>query len=124
MDRLYVACAITSVCGIAALYILSSTFEPPQLEISEVTKVMVGDTVTVSGILESHNYHKDGHLFMTISDGTGSMRVTVFSDLAARIDPDDVLDGSSVRVTGSVDEYRGRLQVIPRSGNGVSFEGG
>lgn len=83
---------------------------------------MVGTTVTVSGKIMSHNYHKDGHLFMTISDGTGSMRVTIFSDLASRINPDNVAKSVTIRVTGNVDEYKGNLQIIPRSPNDVSFE--
>lgn len=122
MDRIYVLCCAFSVSGLFSIYLVSSSFEAPVYSIDEITKDMVGTTVTISGKIVSHTYHRDGHIFMTVSDDTGDIRVTVFSDLATKINPDNIAKSAAVKITGSVDEYKGSMQVIPRSPNGVSFE--
>jgi len=104
------------VVGIFLLYTFSKNFTPRELRINEVTKEHLGETIAVSGRIAKVYRSKKGHIFLELEDMGEKLSVVVFSNLARTL-PKDVKfrlkEGNWLRVVGKVQEYKGRLEIIP-----------
>jgi DNA/RNA endonuclease YhcR with UshA esterase domain len=123
MDKTYVGAACMSVAGLLLIYVAASSAEPESTEIGKLTGELTGRTVTVEGEVKEQRDHKDGHIFLTLTDGGSDLDVPVFSNLAGAMDTSLLRKGAELRVTGAVDEYRGKVQVVPRKPEDLEFLG-
>ena len=118
------ASAACSVFGLLLIYVASLAIEPSEIQIQEISFDHVGTSVTTSGKVTYVNQHPAGHIFLTLTDGVGTIEVPIFSAVANDIRNNDDMDiprkGSTIRVTGTVGEYKGNLQVIPAKASDVS----
>jgi exonuclease VII large subunit len=81
---------------------------------------MVGSIVSSEGKVSSKSEHEAGHVFLTISSDGAKIQVPIFSSVASRMSGvQRIKVGSSVSVTGRLDEYRGQLQIVPRKAEDV-----
>jgi DNA/RNA endonuclease YhcR with UshA esterase domain len=119
MDRLLLASSLSSVTGIILIYILSSSFDPKIVEISKISGNLMGETVKIYGVVEGVREHADGHVFITLSDGSGKIQVPVFEKVARNLPK--MRKGEKLEVTGYVDGYKGNLQVVPRKAADVKL---
>lgn len=86
--------------------------------INDVTKTDKGKIVTISGVIDKVDNSKDGkHLFVTLSDNTGSILVPIFSN--ANIDKSQFIVGRNFKVTGEVEIYNNKLEIIPKNAEDV-----
>ena len=118
----------TSVIGIILIYFASINIEPKNIAISDITSDLEGRTVATSGHITEKIEHKNGHLFLTISDDKGSIQIPLFSDFMKNLNQvgitkDDFFIGDKISVKGTLEIYKGRLQIIPKALDNVKILG-
>lgn len=114
MNYIVVGSLAMSVAGLFLIYIAAANIEPEKLDIGSITGEFVGRTVTTEGYIKSEWVHKDGHLFLTVTDGKKDLQVPIFSNIMQYLNKKNFKQKLSIQVTGVVDEYRNQLQIIPR----------
>lgn len=121
MNYIAVVSFVTSIIGLGMIYVTASNFEPSVMELKDVGHDMVGNTITTEGQIRSKTLHKNGHMFLTLTDGRKELDVPVFSSVMKDVDHRPFRKGEYLTVTGVVDEYRKNLQVIPRKPNDLNL---
>ncbi len=125
---LLAASAFVSIVGILVIYIASLSIDVKHMKIIDITSDLEGRKVQLIGeVTERHN-NADGHIFLTVSDKTGSVQIPIFADLARSLDnvgitSDDFKKGSKISVTGFVEIYKGKIQLTPHSVNDIKILG-
>jgi len=119
MDRLAVCALASSIAGIFLIYFFSLGFEPDDVGIGDVDAEMKGETVRVEGTVKSVRFHDDGHVFVTVGDGASDIQVTIFSDVAK--DSPGLKSKDRVRVTGYIDVYKGKPQIVPKTSRNIEL---
>jgi RecJ-like exonuclease len=80
-----------------------------------------GQFVAIEGKITEVRPFSSG-LNLSVDDGTGNVRVTVFNNVLAYVpDRDGLIAGADVRVVGKTDFF-GRMQVVPALGYDVSLK--
>jgi len=118
----------TSIVGLILIYFASINIEPQKITISDITADMEGRRIVTTGNLVEKREHKDGHLFLTVSDNKTKIQVPLFSDFMnslnqAGITADDFQLNERISVKGIVENYKGRLQIVPKSLDDVKILG-
>ena len=121
MDKFTVACLLVSVVGLVLIFLSVQTIEPKQTKIIEIDSDMVGTEVSITGTVKS-SYTKNEHVFLTVSDNTGAISVVIFSDVASKLTTKD-FKGKSISVSGIVDEYNSKLEIVPRKPSDITLLG-
>ena len=111
-------CLVGSIAGIIALYFITITITPLDVKIGEVTGELVGKVVNVKGTVTDFYEHKDGHYFFDIKDGTGELKVVLWDSLVEQLrlggmNVDEIRDGAELELTGTLEIYKGELELIP-----------
>jgi DNA/RNA endonuclease YhcR with UshA esterase domain len=105
---------IGSVIGLVAIYMIVSHMDFSGVKIGSITGDMTGTTVNVTGNVEDLYRHKDGHIFFTLSDETGGVKIVIWSDTAKRLNF-TIKNNIDVNVMGNVKLYKGEPEVIART---------
>lgn len=109
--------------GLVLLFFVSSYSTVPVVKVSELSYDDTGIKVAVKGEVTSVRIHKDGHIFLEVSDGTGEISIAIFKNVAEKLDTavkECITNiGASVEVAGEVKEYRESLEIIPQSTSDV-----
>ena len=98
-------CLLVAVVGIVSLFFLSENLEAKEIEISLITPDYVGQTISISGTVSKVSLG-DGMTFITLEDDGELFPVVFFQEI------DDVSSGDKITVSGKVQEYKGRLQIV------------
>jgi DNA/RNA endonuclease YhcR with UshA esterase domain len=105
------------------LLALSAIPTPAPRTIGSLGADEVGLSVVVVGTVNKVTDFSRGR-YVTLGDGTGQIRVTVFDDALNAMPQKEraaLVEGAQVRVTGEVNLYRGELELVPDRG-GVIVE--
>ncbi len=105
LNRLAIGC---SVAGVLFLVYYSLSVQPEELAIKEIEKSKTGSRITVHGTIEWVHESNNATMF-TLFDGNR------LSAVMFNADPPKVQAlhrGALVRVTGIVQEYRGKLELV------------
>lgn len=108
---LYISLAI-SVIGIIFLYFLSTTAKLEKTDVGKITPDDLNKNVRVCGAIKSLVTSKEKHVFFDIVDDTGKIDVVIFNNTAGKIDANDLRNNQRVCITGKVDIFRERLEII------------
>lgn len=98
-------CLSVAAVGIISLFFLAETLEAKEIEISEITPEYIGQTISVSGAVSTITV-REGMTFMTLEEEGESFPVVFFQDI------EDVYLDEEVLVSGKIQEYKGRLQIV------------
>lgn len=117
-----------SVVGLVLIYIASLNIEPQKIPISDITSDMEGRRIIIAGYLVEKRKHEDGHLFLMISDNKTKMQIPLFSDFMNSLNQigitgDDFHLNDKISVRGILENYKGRLQIVPKNLNDVKILG-
>jgi DNA/RNA endonuclease YhcR with UshA esterase domain len=110
-------CFIGFFTGIFLLMFISDNLQIDKIDIGEIGKEHIGDIVNVSGeIVDSR--HSQGHLFFTLTDRSGNIRVVLWNDTLKylelqNVDTAAITDGKELNMLASVELYKGELELIP-----------
>ena len=108
------------VC-MSMLYILTLSGFQTSVNIGEIDKSYIGESVNVSGEIKGLFTH-DGHLFFDLDDGTGKIKVVLWRDTLEvmknrGIEKEYISDGNEINLIGNVHLYMGELELLPTHGN-------
>jgi len=117
MNKILVASLIISLVGISLLFYISKNSKPNFVPIKEIDSTYIGKTITTTGRIVSITYSK-GNIFLTIYDKNSSINVPIFSNVAKYLDI-NLKKGQKISVSGIVDEYKGKLQIVPRKASDI-----
>jgi len=109
---------IVSTVGLVMLFFVSAHSKPSLVKISEIDYDSVGSRAVVEGEILSKRVHEDGHIFLKVSDSTGKISVVIFNNVARKLDEekmDCISAGSYIQAAGEIEEYRGNLEIVPKS---------
>lgn len=88
--------------------------------IGSITEGWVNRTVTVSGSISSSDSIGKGQR-LRLHDDTGDIQAVLWDNVLSRIPATEFQSGRSVSITGRVKAYRGQLEVVPDSADGVKI---
>jgi len=112
---------VCSFFGLAALYAVSSLVEAGRTSMGSLSITDAGSTFMLCGNL-SRGSVSNGHVFQTLTDSTGSMRLVLFNSTApsAKAKGIDIYNLSRrLCIEAEVDEYpkgSGTLELVYRGG--------
>ena len=118
----------TSIIGLVLIYFASVNLDPKEIQISSITADMEGRKLLTTGYLVEKREHKDGHLFLTLSDNKTKIQVPLFSDFMNSLNQIGITAegfqlNERISVKGVVENYKGRLQIVPKSLDDVKILG-
>ena len=126
-DRIiFKAALITSLVGIIGMLVFASYIEPKEIQIKDITRNNIGETVAVTGVVESIKESSSGSsCFIELNDGTGKINLIIFeSTLVELQDAGNDLDsfkGHKVKVIGSITEYKSSMELILSNSNSIKL---
>lgn len=88
--------------------------------IGSITEGWANRTITISGNIASSDSIGKGQR-LRLHDDTGEIQVVLWDNVLARIPATEFQSGRSISVTGRVKVYRGQLEVVPDSADGVKI---
>ena len=118
VDRmLYPALAVSTV-GLLLIAFISPSLKPPVSTIGELTQTSLEKAVLFEGNVTKSYEFKGGSRVLTVSDGSSS--IDVFLPYATASEFKGVkLDGQEVEVSGVIQVYNGRLEVVVEKPGGL-----
>jgi DNA/RNA endonuclease YhcR with UshA esterase domain len=119
--KISIGCALI---GLVILFWVSRNLELATNKIGEITIEDLGKNVKVCGKIASKSESKTNHVFLRLQDDTGNIDVVIFNSTAENarklgIDPYQLKKYDSICVTGSVDEYKEKLEIIAKKIEGM-----
>ncbi len=118
MKTLVFISLLISIFGISILYILTKTTAISEVSIDKIDTTYLGKTITTSGKIIAVYYRK-GHIFLTLYDKR-YINVAIFSNVAKFL-TEEPKKGQRIIVTGVVEEYQGRLQIVPKKAEDIKM---
>lgn len=90
-------------------------------KIGEITTSDIGQTAQVAGFIGQVRYFSRGVQYI-LADGSGEIILLLWQDVLEQVTVrHDLAPGSKVRVRGQIDEYEGKLEIVPGSGPEVQL---
>lgn len=99
--------------GPADIVIAAPAPEIPWVAVADLRMLDAGRVVRLRGVLGAPQGFSAGAK-ATLDDGTGSITVLLWTNILTALDPPPS-QGQAVEVIGLIQEYRGALEIIPRS---------
>ena len=117
-ERMLRISLIGSILGLIALYFIVLNISSFHVKIGEVTGNLIGSVVEVGGEVKDFYEHKNGHFFFNLKDDTGEIKIVIWEDLKEELsmggmNVSRIRNGAILEVTGTVELYRGELELIP-----------
>ena len=105
---------ITSLVGIMGMLVFASYIEPKEIQVKDITRNNIGETVAVTGVIESIKESSSGSsCFMELNDGTGKINLIIFES--------DSFRNHKVKVIGSITEYKSSMELILSNSNSIKL---
>ncbi len=107
---------IGTLVGLVALYFVVGTLVPDEKNIVEISAGSIGAFVQVNGTI-SELRQSEGNMFFKLEDGTGDIKIVLWKNVLDRLilkgfDLGKVKDGVKVVVSGTVEGYKGEMEII------------
>lgn len=91
------------------------------MNIAAITEASADSTVTITGkISTSDNIGKGQQL--RVRDDSGEIQVILWDNVLSQVPVDNLQAGRTMTVTGRVKLYRGKLEIVPDSAQGVTVQ--
>ena len=117
---------ITSLVGIIGMLIFASYIEPKEIQIKDITRNNIGETVAVTGVIESIKESSSGSsCFMELNDGTGKINLIIFESTLVELQDAgndlESFENQKVKVIGSITEYKSSMELILSNANSIKL---
>ncbi|MCK5023608.1 MAG: exodeoxyribonuclease VII large subunit [Candidatus Aenigmarchaeota archaeon] len=112
---------VGSFTCIIILYIFTIVNFTPHVNISDIDKTFIGKSVNTSGEI-SGLYANNGNVFFMIVDGKNEIKIVIWQDTLKMLSAkgqniSEIKNGNYVNIVGSVELYKGELEIIPTHDN-------
>ena len=106
-----------TLIGLVALYFVVGSLVVESKKVSEITSSSIGSSVSVNGTINGFKKNGD-NVFFSLDDGTGNLSVVLWKNVLDRlklqgVDVDKIKDGNKVDIIGTVEGYKGQMEIIP-----------
>ena len=117
---------ITSLIGIIGMLVFASYIEPKEIQIKDITRNNIGETVAVTGVIESIKGSSSGSsCFVELNDGTGKINMIIFESTLVELKDagNDLgsLRNHKVKGIGSITEYKSSMELILSNSNSIKL---
>ena len=117
---------ITSLVGIMGMLVFASYIEPKEIQIKDITRNNIGETVAVTGVIESIKESSSGSsCFMELNDGTGKINLIIFESTLVELQDAgndlESFENQKVKVIGSITEYKSSMELILANANSIKL---
>ena len=117
---------ITSLVGIIGMLVFASYIEPKEIQINDITRNNIGETVAVTGVVESIKESSSGSsCFIELNDGTGKINLIIFESTLVELQDAgndlDSFENQKVEVIGSITEYKSSMELILSNANSIKL---
>ena len=117
---------ITSLVGIMGMLVFASYIEPKEIQIKDITRNNIGETVAVTGVIESIKESSSGSsCFMELNDGTGKINLIIFESTLVELQDAgndlESFENQKVKVIGSITEYKSSMELILSNANSIKL---
>jgi len=111
-------CIILSIVGLSILFIGTNSTEAKKIDIKDIEKNNIGDFVSITGTVKS-KYYNGEHMFFDLEESDKKIHVVFFKNTIEKnkINPEEIRNGDIIRVTGKIDIYKNKLEVIGQNIN-------
>ncbi|MBI5061096.1 MAG: hypothetical protein HZB67_02180 [Candidatus Aenigmarchaeota archaeon] len=118
-EQIVKTCFIISLIGILLLFVYTELLKPDPIKIGDIDDSTLGKNVVIEGIVKNIDII-DGNVFIEITDGN-KIDAIVFERTASRYPMVyDVMENTPIRIVGKVENYKGALEVVVESIEGIS----
>ena len=97
--------------GFLTLFYAYSTLSDVSRPIGEATLDYTGESMVLCGDISDMSRSDAGHLFFTLSDGTGSIKAVAFNSSQVSGISDD---RTTICIKGVIDVYKDELEIIAK----------
>lgn len=104
----------SSIIGLIIVYIVSQNIELTPTAINSITYDDVGKNVKVCGNITSLYVSKNNHVFLKVNDDSGKIDVVIFNSSVDKFRIKNLEKNDFVCISGKIDEYKNRLEIIPK----------
>ncbi len=117
---------ITSLVGIIGMLVFASYIEPKEIQIKDITRNNIGETVAVTGVVESIKESSSGSsCFIELNDGTGKINLIIFESTLVELQDAgndlESFENQKVKVIGSITEYKSSMELILSNSNSIKL---
>lgn len=117
---------ITSLVGIIGMLVFASYIEPKEIQIKDITRNNIGETVAVTGVVESIKESSSGSsCFIELNDGTGKINLIIFESTLVELQDAgndlESFENRKVKVIGSITEYKSSMELILSNSNSIKL---
>ena len=117
---------ITSFVGIIGMLVFASYIEPKEIQIKDITRNNIGETVAVTGVVESIKESSSGSsCFIELNDGTGKINLIIFESTLVELQDAgndlESFENQKVTVIGSITEYKSSMELILSNANSIKL---
>jgi DNA/RNA endonuclease YhcR with UshA esterase domain len=106
-----------SLFGLLLITYISPSIKPPLSKVSDVTASSLEKVVRVEATVSRAHTFKGGSMMLTLADGNSTLDAYLPLNVASEF-KGVVLEEAAVELTGTVQLYKGRLEVVvDRPGN-------
>lgn len=108
------------------MLVFASYIEPKEIQIKEITRDNIGETVAITGVVESIKESSSGRAcFIELNDGTGKINLIIFESTLVELKEagNDLnsFKNHKVRVIGSITEYKSSMELILSNSNSIKL---
>ena len=117
---------ITSLVGIIGMLIFASYIEPKEIQIKDITRNNIGESVAVTGVVESIKESSSGSsCFIELNDGSGKINLIIFESTLVELQDAgndlESFENQKVKVIGSITEYKSSMELILANANSIKL---
>ena len=126
-EKIFKIALITSLIGMLGMLFFASYIEPKEIAINEITRNNIGETVSVTGVVDSVKKSSSGKsYFLEINDGTGKINLIIFESTLVELQDAgtdlESFENQKVKIIGSVTEYKSSMELILSNSNSIKLE--
>jgi exonuclease VII large subunit len=111
---------VGTITGLIFLYFIVSQVAYDHVKIDEITGNTIGRMIETEGIVSGLYFHKNGHVFFDLAAGDDKVRTVIWENIVDElslkgVDFSKMKNGVKLSIKGSVELYKGELEIIAKS---------
>lgn len=104
----------------------ASYIEPKEIQIKDISRNNIGETVAVTGVVESIKESSSrSSCFVELNDGSGKINLIIFESTLVELNEAgndlDSFKNHKVKVIGSITEYKSSMELILANSNSIKL---
>lgn len=125
-SKIFKMAFVVSIIGMLGMIIFAGTIEPKEVLIKDISRNNIGETVEVTGVIDSIKHSSSGSsCFLVLNDGESKINIIVFESTLTEFEElgTDIesFKNHKVKVIGSITEYGSSMELILGNANSIKL---